>query len=115
MQTSGIMKYIEKTWTTIKLYSSAGHQAIKDSSPEYYKATVDFCTPYVKLAGDVYLIVRNVSVKVFNNALAYVEKTTPVVLDTVSSDENFLAFFTGLSRCFMTIFLHRSSTTFQES
>lgn len=85
MKTSGIMKYAEKTWTTIKLYSSAGHQAIKDSSPEYYKATVDLCMPYIKLAGDFYIIIKNVSVRVCNNALAYVEKNTPVVVDAVSS------------------------------
>lgn len=87
MKTSGISKYCEKAWTTIKLYSSAGHQTIKNSS-EYYKAAVDLCVPYVKLAGDVYVIVKNVSIKVYNNALVYVEKKTPVVLDTVSCNEN---------------------------
>ncbi|XP_032669571.1 transmembrane protein 214-A isoform X1 [Odontomachus brunneus] len=82
VKTSGISKYCEKAWTTIKLYSSAGHQTIKNSS-EYYKAAVDLCVPYVKLAGDVYVIVKNVSIKVYNNALVYVEQKTPVVLDTV--------------------------------
>ncbi|XP_014473777.1 PREDICTED: transmembrane protein 214-A isoform X2 [Dinoponera quadriceps] len=62
--------------------SFQGHQTIKDSS-EYYKAAVDLCVPYVKLAGDVYVIVKNVSIKMYNNALVYVEKKTPVVLDTV--------------------------------
>lgn len=87
MKTSGISKYVEKAWTTIKLYSSAGHQTIKNSS-EYYKAAVDLCVPYVKLSNDVYLVIKNVSIKMYNNAVVYVENKTPVVLDTVSSNDN---------------------------
>lgn len=84
LKTSGILKHIEKTWTTLKFYWSAGHKAIKDSSPEYYKAVVDLCTPYIKLAGDVCLAVRNISVKLYNNTAAYVERNIPIVLDRVS-------------------------------
>lgn len=87
LKTNGILKYIEKTWTTIKLYWSAGHKAIKDSSPEYYKAIVDLSSPYIKLAGDMYLIMRNISVRLYNNAAAYVEKNIPIVFDTVSLTE----------------------------
>ncbi|XP_020289025.1 transmembrane protein 214-A isoform X2 [Pseudomyrmex gracilis] len=83
LKNSGILKYVEKIWTTVKLYWSAGHKAIKDSSPEYYKAVVDLCTPYVKLANDVYLVTRNISIKLYNNAASYVEKNIPVVLDTI--------------------------------
>jgi len=83
LKTSGILKHIEKTWTTLKLYWSAGHKAIKDSSPEYYKAVVDLCTPYIKLAGDLYLIARNVSVKLYSNTAAYVERNIPIILDTI--------------------------------
>ncbi|KAL0132299.1 hypothetical protein PUN28_000230 [Cardiocondyla obscurior] len=83
LKTSGILKHVEKAWTTIKLYWSAGHKAIKDSSPEYYKAVVDFCTPYVKLAGDFYLVARNISIKMYNNVAAYVEKNVPIILDTI--------------------------------
>ncbi|EFN79101.1 transmembrane protein 214-A [Harpegnathos saltator] len=82
VKTSGISKYVEKAWTTIQSYSSAGHQTIKNSS-EYYKAAVDLCVPYVKLAGDVYLVVKNISIKIYNNALVYIEKKTPMVLDTI--------------------------------
>lgn len=84
MKTNGILKYIEKAWTTVKLYWSAGHKAIKDSSPEYYKAVVDLSTPYVKLAGNVYLIIRNISVNLYSNVATYVEKNIPIVFDTVS-------------------------------
>lgn len=84
MKTNGILKYIEKSWATVKLYWSAGHKAIKDSSPEYYKAIVDLSTPYVKLAGDSYLIIRNISVKLYGNVATYVEKNIPIVFDRVS-------------------------------
>ncbi|XP_029659643.1 transmembrane protein 214-A-like [Formica exsecta] len=83
LKTNGILKYIEKSWATIKLYWSAGHKAIKDSSPEYYKAIVDLSTPYVKLAGDVYLIIRNISVRLYSNVATYVEKNIPIVVDTI--------------------------------
>lgn len=83
LKTSGISKHLEKAWTTLKLYWSAGHKAIKDSSPEYYKAVVDLCAPYIKLAGDAGLIVRNISIKLYNNAAAYVERNVPIVLDTI--------------------------------
>lgn len=83
LKANGILKYVEKTWATVKLYWSAGHKAIKDSSPEYYKAIVDLSTPYVKLAGDVYLIIRNISVKLYSNAATYVEKNIPIVFDTI--------------------------------
>lgn len=85
MKSSGVSKCVEKAWATIKLYSSAGHQTIKNSS-EYYKAAIDLCVPYVKLAGDVYLAAKNMSMKMYNNVLVYAEKKTPVVLDTVSTD-----------------------------
>jgi len=84
LKTSGILKHVEKAWTTLKLYWSAGHKAIKDSSPEYYKAVVDLSAPYIKLGGDVYLVVRNISIKLYNNAAAYIEKNVPIILDTVS-------------------------------
>ncbi|XP_011869469.1 PREDICTED: transmembrane protein 214-A [Vollenhovia emeryi] len=83
LKTSGILKHVEKAWTTLKFYWSAGHKAIKDSSPEYYKAVVDLCAPYVKLAGDLGLVLRNLSIKLYNNAAAYVERNIPVIRDTI--------------------------------
>ncbi|TGZ54191.1 transmembrane protein 214-A [Temnothorax longispinosus] len=83
LKTSGILTHVEKAWTTLKLYWSAGHKAIKDSSPEYYKAVVDWCTPYIKLTGDVCIVVRNISIKQYNNAAAYVERNVPIVRDTI--------------------------------
>lgn len=87
LKTSGILKYVEKTWTTLKLYWSAGHKAIKDSSPEYYKAVVDLCAPYIKLGGDVWLTIRNISIKQYNNVAAYIERNIPIILDTVSNEK----------------------------
>lgn len=95
LKTSGILKYVEETWTTLKLYWSAGHKAIKDSSPEYYKAVVDLCAPYVKLTGDICLTIRNISIKLYNNAAVYVERNIPIILDTVSN-ENLKYFYTTL-------------------
>ncbi|XP_017799561.1 PREDICTED: transmembrane protein 214-A [Habropoda laboriosa] len=53
------------------------------TSPEYYKVTVEACKPYIKLAGDVYLIVRNVSLKVYDNVAEYAGKKGPLVLQTI--------------------------------
>lgn len=119
LKTNGILKYIEKTWATIKLYWSAGHKAIKDSSPEYYKAIVDLSSPYIKLAGDMYLIMRNISVRLYNNAAAYFEKNIPVVFDTVSLIEilNILSYTQFFIKYTILIcnesFLHRSNIMLQ--
>ncbi|KAH0951543.1 hypothetical protein HN011_005135 [Eciton burchellii] len=83
LKTSGISKYVEKTGITIKSYWSAGHKAIKDSSPEYYKIIVDTCTPYIKLAADSYLVMRNILIRLYNNFAAYLEKNLPIALDTI--------------------------------
>ncbi|KYM97706.1 PREDICTED: transmembrane protein 214-A isoform X1 [Cyphomyrmex costatus] len=83
LKTSGILKHVEKAWATLKFYWSAGHKAVKDSSPEYYKAIVDFCTPYVKLAGDICLVVRNISIRWYNNIVVYVKRNVPIIIDTV--------------------------------
>ncbi|XP_011156608.1 transmembrane protein 214-A [Solenopsis invicta] len=83
LKTSGILKHVEKAWTTLKFYWSAGHKAIKDSSPEYYKAVVDLCTPYIKLAGDFGLWTRNYSIKMYKNIAIYVETNVPILLNTI--------------------------------
>lgn len=88
LKTSGISKYMEQTGTVIKSYWSAVHKAIKDSSPEYYKAVVDTCTPYVKLAGDVFLILKNRLIRLYYNSAGYFEKNVPVLLDSVNELSN---------------------------
>ncbi|XP_011060330.1 PREDICTED: transmembrane protein 214-A isoform X2 [Acromyrmex echinatior] len=70
-------------YDTQKHGSFKGHKAVKDSSPEYYKAVVDLCAPYIKLAGDSCLIVRNLSIKLYNNVAAYVERNVPIIIDTI--------------------------------
>lgn len=64
-------------------YSSKALEFIEASSPEYYKATVEACKPYIKLAGDVYLVTRNVSLKIYDNIAAYAEQNGPLALQTV--------------------------------
>jgi len=112
LKTSGILKHVEKAWTTLKLYWSSGHKAIKDSSPEYYKAVVDVCAPYVKLAGDVYLVARNISIKLYKNVAAYVESNIPILLDTVSIIR--IKYFYRHNTLYIKyLFLYRSSITLQ--
>ncbi|XP_076657105.1 transmembrane protein 214 [Halictus rubicundus] len=83
LKRSGIYEHGQKTWIVVQDYSSKTLEFIEASSPEYYKATVETCKPYIKLAGDVYLVVRNVSIKVYGNVLSYAEKKGPVVLQTI--------------------------------
>ncbi|XP_076238618.1 transmembrane protein 214 [Calliopsis andreniformis] len=80
---SGLSEHMHKTWIAIQEYSSKVHEFIKASSPEYYKATVEVCKPYVKLAGDVFLVMKNVSFKIYDNAVAYSKEKGPVVIQTI--------------------------------
>jgi len=109
LKTSGISKYIEKTGIIIKSYWSAGHKAIKDSSPEYYKIVVDTCTPYIKLAVDLYLIMRNISIRLYDNFAAYLEKNIPIALDTVSKNFDNLTSYLMYYKTNIISFCYRSS------
>lgn len=83
MAESGITAFVQKTWVSAKLYSANGLEYLESTSPEYYKAVVDFTTPYVKLAGDFYLIVKNSSVKLYDNVSTYVAAKVPVIQASV--------------------------------
>lgn len=72
-----------KIWSATEMYTSKLAETIKDSSPEYYKAAVDFSTPYIKLGIDLYIVTRNISIRLYNNIAAYVEKNGPIVRETV--------------------------------
>ncbi|XP_043251874.1 transmembrane protein 214-A [Colletes gigas] len=80
---SGLSAHGQKTWTTVQGYSFKTLQFIEASSPEYYKAAIETCKPYIKLAGDFYLVMKNVSLKIYDNAVTYVRKNQPVVLQTI--------------------------------
>lgn len=80
---SGLYEHGQQAWIAIQGYSTKTLEFIEASSPEYYKATVETCKPYIKLAGDVYLVVKNVSIRLYGNMLAYAEKKGPVVRQTI--------------------------------
>lgn len=75
--------YGQQSWTIVQEYSSKGLEFIEATSPEYYKATIDTCKPYMKLAGDVYLVMKNVFFKIYENVAEYSVKNGPVVLETI--------------------------------
>ncbi|XP_012252880.2 transmembrane protein 214-A [Athalia rosae] len=81
---SGISAYGEHAWSRVKLYSSKSLEFLEASAPEYYKAVVDFSTPYIKLAGDLCLIGKNASLKFYYNFIAYAHQKGPVVVATIN-------------------------------
>jgi hypothetical protein len=83
MKDSGITGVVQKIWISTKLYSNKGLEYLEATSPEYYKAVVDFSTPYVKLAGDVYLNIKAVSIRLYENVSNYYVEKTPVVVATI--------------------------------
>ncbi|XP_015436435.1 PREDICTED: transmembrane protein 214-A [Dufourea novaeangliae] len=80
---SGLCEYGQKAWTIVQDYSSKALEFIEANSPEYYKATVETCKPYIKLSRDIYIVMRNISIKMYDNAVAYAGKNGPVVLQTI--------------------------------
>ncbi|KAL2730047.1 transmembrane protein 214-A [Vespula maculifrons] len=83
LKNSGITAQALKIWSATEMYTSKLVETIKDSSPEYYKAAVDFSTPYIKLGIDLYIVTRNISIRLYNNIAAYVEKNGPIVRETI--------------------------------
>lgn len=83
LRNSGITYHTQKTWSTMKIYGNKLIKITEESSPEYYKAVVDFTAPYSKLGVDLYLVTANMSKRLYNNIAAYIEKNGPVVHQTV--------------------------------
>ncbi|XP_015190822.1 PREDICTED: transmembrane protein 214-A [Polistes dominula] len=83
LRSSGITAQTSKLWSTTKVYTNKIGETIKNSSPEYYKIVADFCTPYIKLGFDLYLITRNLSMRLYNNVALCIEKNIPVVHETI--------------------------------
>lgn len=83
LKRSGLSAYGHQSWVLMQGYSSRALEFIEASSPEYYKATVDTCKPYMKLAGDVYIVMKNVSLKVYDNIAEYTRKNGPRVTQTI--------------------------------
>lgn len=83
LKRSGLSEHGQKAWIVTQEYSSKVLEFIEASSPEYYKATIETCKPYIKLAEDFYLVMKNVSLKIYDNAVVYVGKNGPVIIQAV--------------------------------
>ncbi|XP_015514094.2 transmembrane protein 214-A [Neodiprion pinetum] len=81
---SGVSGYGEHAWSRVRLYSSKSLEFIEASAPEYYKAVTEFSTPYVKLAGDLCLITKNTSLKVYNNIVLYAHQKGPLIAASIN-------------------------------
>lgn len=73
----------KRIWSMTKMYGSNLAATLESSSPEYYRAVVNFCKPYINLSVDLYLITRNLSIQFYNNIVTYIEKKGPVVHQTI--------------------------------
>lgn len=80
---SWITTNTERIWSMTKVYGSNLAEILESSSPEYYKAVVNFCKPYINLSVDLCLITRNLFMQIFKNIVTYIEKKGPVVHQTI--------------------------------
>lgn len=84
LKRTGLVAYGQQSWIIMQEYSSKTLDLIEATSPEYYKITVETCKPYIKLAGDIYLVMQHISFKIYDNIAEYIEKNGPLVIQTVS-------------------------------
>ncbi|KAK9306615.1 hypothetical protein QLX08_002800 [Tetragonisca angustula] len=83
LKRTGLVAYGQQSWIIMQEYSSKTLDFIEATSPEYYKITVETCKPYIKLAGDIYLVMKHVSFKIYDNIAEYIEKNGPLVIQTI--------------------------------
>ncbi|XP_015606404.1 transmembrane protein 214-A [Cephus cinctus] len=83
LKDSGILGQGQRAWSTTKYYSAKSLEYAEASAPEYYKTVVDVSMPYIKLGGDLYLVIRNASWKLYNNIAAYVAHNGPLVAASI--------------------------------
>lgn len=70
--------------STTKTYISKGSQAVEATFPEYYRAVVDFSTPYIKLSQDFYLLTKNLALKLYQNTMTFMIENGSVIERNVS-------------------------------
>ncbi|XP_011310614.1 transmembrane protein 214-A [Fopius arisanus] len=80
---SGVMGYAQKILTVTKFYSDNGLDYLKAISPEYYETIADSTIHYSKLAGDFYLVGRNLIMRIYNNTANYADEKWPIVLANI--------------------------------
>ncbi|KAK0088175.1 hypothetical protein PV325_012842 [Microctonus aethiopoides] len=86
LKTSGTITYGQKVWLTTQHYSNKGLAYLEASSPEYYKYATNLGRQYGKLAGDFYLVGRNLVFKWYNNVAVYIEEKRPIIIETIESN-----------------------------
>ncbi|XP_066584426.1 transmembrane protein 214 [Prorops nasuta] len=74
LKDSGIIAYTQIVLTTTMDYGMQILIFLEETTPPYFKAIVDFVSPYVKLTGDLLLITRNLTIKLYNSVASYAEK-----------------------------------------
>lgn len=84
LKSSGATQYGQNAWSTVNVYKDKGLAYLEASSPEYYKAAVELGGKYSKLAGDLYIITRNLSVKLYSNVASFIGEKKPLVAEGVS-------------------------------
>ncbi|XP_014296425.1 transmembrane protein 214-A [Microplitis demolitor] len=83
MRTTGVIGYGQNAWSTTKSYSNQGLAYLEASFPDYYKTASTYGQQYAKLAGDFYIVGRNLAFKLYNNTAEFVDKKKPIVVDSI--------------------------------
>ncbi|XP_060814632.1 transmembrane protein 214-A [Bombus pascuorum] len=83
LKRTGLVAYGQQSWIVVQEYSTRALEFIEATSPEYYKTTVETCKPYIKLAGDAYLLMKHLSLKVYGNIAEYIGRNGPLIVQTI--------------------------------
>ncbi|XP_063977135.1 transmembrane protein 214 [Diachasmimorpha longicaudata] len=83
VKTSGAAGYMQNAFAAAKFYCDQGLVYLEAASPEYYKVVADSTKQYSKLAGDFYLVGRDLIVKFYNETADYVELNRPIFWATI--------------------------------
>lgn len=83
LKRSGLFACGQQSWIIMQEYSYKALEFVEATSPEYYKATIETCQPYIKLTGNVYIIIKNHFLKIYDNILEYIEKNSPLIIQTI--------------------------------
>ncbi|XP_033359171.1 transmembrane protein 214-A [Bombus vosnesenskii] len=83
LKRTGLVAYGQQSWIVVQEYSTKALEFIEDTSPEHYKTIVETCKPYIKLAGDAYLLMKHLSLKVFGNIAEYIGRNGPLIVQII--------------------------------
>lgn len=84
MKNIGVTACAQKTLVLIKFYHAKSLEYFETNHPKFYKAVINFSMPYIHLAGDFYLVLKNFAVKLYENVATYINEKSPPVKETVS-------------------------------